>query len=223
VIVKVLVEEWELEESGRVLSVGDEVSFWLTFQEADGVEVSAEEVQTIQGVARPLPTWAGGKSGRHPVHIDIAGGALYWDAPAPFEGAVEVAGRISSNIVDAPDGFPETRGVVRRLRMVWHEYANGPDGMWTHERGGPRYEEVSSTYLPAIEAAVPDPEVEAEMRRQARQAYDRELAAGRLNPGDSFEVGIKVPHTARKVPSGTTESRWTGALIDLETADSLKE
>src|SRR6185503_15453022 len=106
VLLTVQIADWELEESGRILSVGDRHQFWLTFEEAERRLPATDVVNLIHGVAVPLPTWPGAGSGRHPIRIDVDGGALYWDAPEPVSGRVEVAGTISTNIVDAPEGFP---------------------------------------------------------------------------------------------------------------------
>jgi hypothetical protein len=105
----------------------------------------------IRGVAVALPTWPGQEFGRHPVRIDVDNGALYWDAPEPVTGEVEVRGTVSSNNVDAPDDFPETTGVIRRLRMVWHDVVMSPQGQWVGTGEGSRHEEVATTYLPAPE------------------------------------------------------------------------
>ena len=222
-LLTVRVPEWELEEDGRILSVGDEGRFWLTFQEVERWAPPAEQVNVIHGVAVPLSTWPGAESERHPVQINLDGGALYWDAPEPVTGPVEVAGTVGTNTVDAPDGFPETFGVLRRVRMEWQDFVMSPSGSWRSKSEGPRYEDVASTYFPVSESAAVDPVVQADVSRQARQAYEREVAAGRLNPGDRFNVSMLAPNSAREAPSGTTETRWTGVLIDLETADAVKE
>lgn len=222
-LLTVEVPEWELEEGGRVLSVGDNAEFWLTFEEAERRAPATERINVIRGIAVPLPTWPGGEFGRHPVRIDVEGGALYWDAPEQVTGPIEVAGTISTNNVDAPEGFPETSGVLRRVRMVWNDFVISQEGVWRSTGEGTGYEEVTSTYFPVREPTPFDPEVEAELRRMARQAYDREAAAGRLSPGESFKVGLKVPPSNRKIPAGTTETRWTGVLIDLETAGSDRD
>lgn len=215
VILTVRIPTWELEESSRLLSVGDEVSSWLTFHQAEAGSALAEDVQGVLGVARRLPSWPGAGPGARPVQIDLAGGALYWEAPEPAEGAVEVVGTVCTNNVDAPDGFPETTGVVRRIRMEWRDLVLGPDGSWHCVADGLRYEEVSQTYLPPIEIEEPDPEIEADLNRRARQAYDREVASGRIQRGDAFTVVLGAPHTRRR-PPGATETRWTGVLIALE-------
>jgi hypothetical protein len=107
--------------------------------------------------------------------------------------------------------------------MVWDDLVVGPEGVWRSTGEGPRYEEVTSTYLPVPERTAFDPEVEAELGRRARAAYDRELAEGRRSPGESFTSGLKVPPSSWKVPAGTTETRWTGVLMDLETVDADRE
>jgi hypothetical protein len=107
--------------------------------------------------------------------------------------------------------------------MVWNDFVMSSEGVWQSTGEGPRYEEVTSTYIPASEPSVHDPELEVEVRRLAREAYDREVAAGRLSPGETFKIGLLVPPSNRKIPAGTTETRWTGALIDFETTDSVPE
>jgi hypothetical protein len=205
---------WELEENGRVLHVGDEVTSWLTFEQADET-ATPEEIQVIHGSARPLPSWPGAGFPGHPIQINLAGGALYWDAPEPVEGAVDVVGTVCTNKVDAPDGFPVTTGVIRRIRMEWRDIVMGSDKSWASARDGLRYEEVSETYFPPVEIEEPDPEVEADLNRRARQAYDREVSSGRLKRGDPFTV-VLPHHKKPDIPPGTTETRWTGVLIDFE-------
>ena len=141
---------------------GDREQFWLTFEEAERRAPATEQVNLIAGVAFPLPTWPGAELGRHPVRIDVDGGALYWDAPEQVSGPIEVAGTVSTNNVDAPEGFPETSGVVRRVRMVWADSVIDPQGVWRGTGEGIRYEEVTSTYFPVPEPTVLEPEVEAE-------------------------------------------------------------
>jgi len=219
VLLTVEVSEWELEESGHILSVGAQEQFWLTFEEAGLRAPATERVNLIRGVAVPLGSWPGGEFGRHPVRIDVKGGALYWDAPEQVSGPIEVAGTISTNNLDAPAGFPQTTGVLRRIRMMWAGFVIGPEGVWRSAGEGTRYEEVTSTYFPVREPTAFDPEVEAELRQRAREAHDHEMAAGRLSPGESFEVGLTVPASKRKGPAAMRETRWTGVLIDLDTAD----
>lgn len=221
VILTVRVATWELEEDGRVLRVGDEFSSWLTFHAADATSASPQDVQVILGSARPLPTWPGEGLDVHPVQIDLADGALYWEAPNPVEGPVQVVGAVCTNNIDAPDGFPETTGVVRRIRMEWRDYVMGPDNSWRDVSGGLRYEEVPATYFPPIEIEKPDPEAEADLKRRARQASEREVSAGRLKPGDPFTAVLGAP--PRPTPPGVTETRWTSVLIDLETSGIRQE
>jgi hypothetical protein len=218
-VLTVRVWDWELEESGRILSIGDEVRSWLTFEETRPGAPASETVSVVRGVAVPLPAWPGAGLGRHPARIDVEGGSLYWDAPEPVAGSIEVEAVISTNNVDAPEGFPETSGVVRRVRMMWDFFVFGPEGFWRGTGEPTRYEEVTSTYVPAREPTTLDPDVEAELRRQAQDAYAREVAAGRRGPGDVFRVALHVPASTRNVPAaGTTSTSWTGVVIDLETA-----
>jgi len=214
VIVTLRIPDWELDEERRALRVGDVFSTWLTFTASERCGGPAELVQEIRGTARPLPTWAGAELGRHPAQIDVDGGALYWDAPDPVAGAVNVVGTVSSNNVDAPDGFPRTSGVVRRVRMEWREFVMSPDGSWRPTSDEAHYEEVAASYLTAPEHWVDDP---AAQRTTIRGAVRRHLSLGERLRGRSFDSGRSgflgtPPGTA----PGTVETRWTGALIDLE-------
>jgi hypothetical protein len=154
VIVSVWVVEWYLDEDRRVLQVGDTISSWLTFEDAERLQLRPQErLHTIRGIARALPRWPGTEDGRHPVAIELDGGTLYWDAPERLEGTIEVTGTISLNNTDAPDGFPTTHGVVRRVRMEWQEFEFAQGGsrpgpkMGTH----PFYEDVLASYLPTFD------------------------------------------------------------------------
>lgn len=77
VILTVRVPGWVLEEDLHVLSVGDRVTSWLTFEEADRLALSADLVQVIHGTASPLPEWPGAEPQRHPTQVDFDGGAVY--------------------------------------------------------------------------------------------------------------------------------------------------
>ena len=176
-LLTVEVPRWQLEESGRVLSIGDHVKSWLTFEEAQRRAPEAGRYNLIHGCAVPLGPWPGAEFGRHPTRIDVEGGALYWDAPQRVAGRLDVAGTISTNNVDAPEGFPETSGVVRRVRMVWSDFNKSPkEGVWLSAGEEPSYEDARSTYIPEAEAK---------------------------------------PHTP--LLAGSRKTRWTAALIDLDT------
>ena len=150
-ILSVWVAEWVLDEDRRTLRVDDPFRSWLTFTDADRPgHGPPERRQTIQGIAQSLPPWPGVEDGRHPVAITVGGATLYWDAPRPVDGAIEVSGSVSSNNVDAPDGFPDAHGVIRRVRMEWQPVdASGtgrPSAPGTDARA--RYEDVQVSYLP---------------------------------------------------------------------------
>jgi hypothetical protein len=214
VILTVRVPEWELHEDARVLAVGDEVSFWLTFDEAERGALSADLVQVIRGVARPVPRWPGAEFQRHPTRVDLDGAALYWNAPQSVAGAVEIVGTVSSNNVDAPQGFPETRGVVRRVRMEWQELVLVDQvGTWSNETGEARYEEVPVSYLPATEVAPTDP---VDQAAAIRRVLEYRSPVSRLLRRRSFAVAVPAP----RLPVGTTQTRWTGVLIDMEVTGS---
>jgi hypothetical protein len=197
--------------------VGDAFSSWLTFQAADPTSPSAQDVQVVRGSARTLPNWPGEGFLVHPVQIDLAGAALYWEAPDPVEGPVEVIGTVCSNSIDAPDDFPRTTGVVRRIRMEWRDYVMGSNESWREVSGGPRYEEVPTTYFPRHEIEEPGPDAEVDLRRRARQAYEQEVSEGRIRPGDPFTVVLGT--APRRTPPGLIETQWTSVLINLELTD----
>jgi hypothetical protein len=159
VILTVWVAHWQLDEDRWVVAVGDEISFWLTFEESERWPGPAEQSHVIRGVARPLPRWPGAELGRHPVQLEVGGVALYWDAPGPVAGVVEVAGSVSSNTVDTPDGFPMARGVARRVRMEWREFVHDGQRRWSYADGEARYEQVEASYFPIQEAETGDPDV----------------------------------------------------------------
>lgn len=149
----VWVAEWVLDEDRRTLRVGDTLSEWLTLEEVERLPHAPPEcVQSIRGVARALPPWPGTEDGRHPVSVSVAGATLYWDAPRPVDGPVEITGVVSLNNVDAPDDFPATRGVIRRVRMEWRATGTGTDGQRVSLPGAAiHYEEVPVSYLPGYD------------------------------------------------------------------------
>jgi hypothetical protein len=134
----VWVPDWQLEEDQRVLSVGEELSSWLTFEEGERVPGAPERLQVVRGVARPLPSWPGAELHRHPVRVDVAGGALYWDAPAPVDGPFEILGSVSTCVTDAPDGFPTTRLVIRAARMLSRRRGVHEGGLFLSGAPAPR-------------------------------------------------------------------------------------
>lgn len=150
-LLTVWVPAWVLDEDLRTLRVGDALAEWLTVTEVERLaHVPPEHLQTIRGVARPLPPWPGTEDGHHPVAISVAGATLYWDAPRPVDGSVELTGVVSLNNIDAPDGFPVTRGVIRRVRMEWRATGTGTSGQRVPPPPGAssHYEEVPVSYLP---------------------------------------------------------------------------
>jgi hypothetical protein len=64
---------------------------------------------------------------------------------------------VSSNDVDAPDGFPATTGVVRRIRMEWREFVQFKSREWRNENGRARYEVVPVTYFPVEDHGLGSP------------------------------------------------------------------
>jgi len=218
VILTVWVPSWEIEGDGRVFAVGRETSTWLTFDE-DRAGRGAEGAQPIEGVARPLRSWPGEESGCRPVRIDVGGAALYWDAPSPVEGAVHLSGPISTNAMDAPEDFPETTGVVRRVRMVWRDDVAGHDGSWV-AGAEVTYEDVDVTYVPPEPVRTLDPKAMAEMRRRAEGEFKRQVPLARRLRGERFRIGLQGS-AELPPPPGTVERDFVGALIDVEVTGLL--
>lgn len=66
---------------------------------------------------------------------------------------MEITGVVSLNTIDAPDGFPATSGVIRRVRMVWQATGTGTDGQRVSRPPGAasHYEDVPVSYLPGYD------------------------------------------------------------------------
>jgi hypothetical protein len=148
VVLTVHIPAWHLEEDGDVITVGDHLSTWLEFHENTRWDQPPDQQHRLTGLARALPAWLGAESGRHPTIIGTDEATIYWDAPEPTSGPVEVTGVVSANNVDAPDGFPTTAGVVTRVRMEWQHYQSGDNNDWYPVPGTARYEDLTSSYLP---------------------------------------------------------------------------
>lgn len=148
VILVVHVPEWVMDEDRRVVAVGDSFRSWLTMDEEERHFVPSESVSRIQGQARLLPDWAGAEYQRFPVRVDLGAAALYWDAPAPVEGPIDIRGVCRHNNIDAPNGFPETIGVVRRVRMEWRTFEGNGKGDFEVTNKPALYENVRVSSLP---------------------------------------------------------------------------
>jgi hypothetical protein len=57
------------------------------------------------------------------------------------------------------------------------------------------------------------------MAKHGRGTRQEEVTSAYFPVHEPFGVGPKVPASNRQIPAGTTETRWSGVLIDLETAD----
>lgn len=148
VILVVHVPEWVMDEDRRVVAVGDPFRSWLTMDEEERDFVPSESVSRIKGRSRLLPNWPGAEYQRFPVRVDLGAAALYWDAPAPVEGPIDIRGVIRQNNIDAPNGFPETVGVVRRVRMEWRTFDGDGDGGFEVTNDPAHYEDVRISSLP---------------------------------------------------------------------------
>lgn len=209
-ILRVRVPAWELEEDGRVLAPGDEIWSWLTFREVEPSSASTEPVQLIRGAASGLPSWPGAEVGRHPVQITLDGATLYWDAPEPLEGEIEVSGTVSTNTLVAPDSFPKTHCAVSRVQMEWQDFTHQGGGLWENESGVARYEEVAKTYLPVHEV---ETELEPPTLQAAIREFKRRIPRRRGLRGGSFAVFDQGP--SMELAVGARQTQWTGVLMDV--------
>lgn len=80
--------------------------------------------------------------------IDVSPAALYWDAPEPVQGDVQLVGVVRRNTVDAPAGFPVSRGTVRRVRMERRDFGQTTPRTWEPVNAKAGYEDVAASYLP---------------------------------------------------------------------------
>ena len=82
-------------------------------------------------------------------------------------GTIEVTGTISLNNIDAPDGFPTTHGVVRRVRMAWQEFEFAKGGGRLGPKPGTHllYEDVLASYLPTFDDSPPRSIADRDHRR----------------------------------------------------------
>jgi hypothetical protein len=144
----VFAESWQLEENGDTLHVGQAVDWWLTFHDASWWPQEPEaHVQRLRALGRPFDG-PGMQKNRVPTELTASGAFLYWDAPRPADGDLELLGSIHRDVgVTTPDDFPSTHGVIRRLRMesyLYHLTARG----WEPIDNSVTYDEVNQTYLP---------------------------------------------------------------------------
>lgn len=146
-LLTVSIPAWSLDEDGRVPGLGDSYRSWLVLVEAERHSHVPEGLQRIHGNAITLPDWAGGTWGRHPVRVDAGEVALYWEAPEPVTGAIELDARVEANTIDAPPGFPRTTGVVRRVRLEWSDRVVTDRGERPVLLETARYEDVSVNRL----------------------------------------------------------------------------
>jgi hypothetical protein len=116
--------------------------------------------------------------------------------------------------MDAPYGFPETVGVVRRVRMVWRDDVADHDGSWV-TGAEVTYEDVDVTYVPPEPVRTPDPKAVAEMRRRAEREFKRQVPLARRLRGERFSIGLQGS-VELPPPPGTVEPQFVGAVIDLE-------
>lgn len=141
----VSIPEWSLAEDARVLHLGDTFRGWLVLVEAEREPRSAERIQRVRGTATPLPVWAGRLLSHHPVRVDADGAVLWWDAPAPIEGPVELEGWIEANLIDAPPDFPMNQGTIRRMQLEWCDAVITGPGERTVLTERARYDEVETS------------------------------------------------------------------------------
>ena len=80
--------------------------------------------------------------------IDVGPAALYWDAPEPVQGDVQLVGVVRRNTVDAPAGLPVSRSTVRRVRMDRRDFGQTAARTWEPVNAKAGYEDVAASYLP---------------------------------------------------------------------------
>jgi hypothetical protein len=100
---------------------------------------------SLSGTAIPLHGHEG-QYGRHPVRFDCAGFSLFWAAPSPVSGRMNVKGIIHADSYgEPPVEFPEVRGRVYSLVESSLPYLNSPPGSVTwipKDATAPRYRPV---------------------------------------------------------------------------------
>jgi hypothetical protein len=213
-MLKVHISGWELEEDRWVVRLGDEVSFWMFFMEADPSSASHEELQEIYGEARPV-AWEHAEAGRSPVRLDVGPAMLCWEAPRPVSGEVRLVGTICRDATDAPPGFPETRGIVRRIRMEYTPYKKSGTGeRLPNADDQKQYVDVAKSFFPAG----PDSASSMSSLEVARALVRRAAAA--LRPARYSEVVLLNESEDDDAAPGTASIEWTGLLLDVEVLGS---
>lgn len=123
----VVVPDWIVEGDGWAIAEGMTITAWLAFSERSRYPQPADTDAHADAVATPLDLWPGAELARHPTKIEVAGTYIYWDAPAPAQGAITIEGTITAHNTDAPEGFPMTTAVITRVRNIWRPRTTSED------------------------------------------------------------------------------------------------
>lgn len=118
-LLPVFVESWQIECCMEPFTIGDQVQWSLLFVERGRFEpeTGPEGQIELNGYAEPI-SWEATEQGRTSIQLSTGSANLYWSAPSPVDGTVTVRGSVyEDHHGDVPDDFPDTSGIIRRLRV----------------------------------------------------------------------------------------------------------
>ena len=97
--------------------------------------------------SEPVATDGQATQGRHPTWLTAPGVTLYWLAPAPVTGELDVQGAIrEDHHIDTPDGAPAVRGRVKRVQVVERDFVRpGSQGPWVWAESPARLRDVATS------------------------------------------------------------------------------
>jgi hypothetical protein len=149
--IPVYVEAWQIECCMDPPAVGSVVSWPLVFV----TRADADRDEGAGLVELDLVAWSMGERAlapstgpRHGVWLGdpdrVPGLALYWAAPYPAQGRTRVVGYIhEDHHGGVPEGFPEARGVVRRIQVETARMIEAEPRLWRPTADPPSYEDVA--------------------------------------------------------------------------------
>jgi hypothetical protein len=124
------IKTYLLEEDGRRLHVGEVVECCLIYShEPDGMVRPATALSGLKADATPW-TWEHHFLDQHPTRLTIGPAILYWGAPEPTVGEVELNGTISwaDSGYEVPEDLPANVATIERLRMETWTYRTQATG-----------------------------------------------------------------------------------------------